>query len=139
MATLRPTVASWAELLRETMTARGISRRRLARMVAERTGNREDSERPAIYRYLKGMLPEPERAALFAVILDEPRLADVPQEGERRRLRLAEVAELAAVNEENQRELRRVVESVRSSVQELRNALEARLDQLEQRVRALEN
>lgn len=83
---------SYPERLRAALTAAGISRRKLAPLYAAETGNKPDSEYRAIGKYLAGEeVPEPERAAILAVLLRSPGLALVGAVPSRRRGRQAEL------------------------------------------------
>jgi len=89
MAERTPT---YAALLREAIQAAASSRRRLSGELAATTGNEQDSEYRALGKYLAGdETPNPERAAILAVLLEEPRLALVSEVAARRRDRLAEL------------------------------------------------
>jgi hypothetical protein len=72
----------YRELLRDAIDAAGTSRRKLSYAFAEKTGNQQESEYRSLGKYLDGENPEtptPERAAILAVLLREPRLALVPR------------------------------------------------------------
>lgn len=99
----RPPQSYGARLLAALERAK-MPKRRLAAEMAARTGQTLDNERRAIYRYLDGeTVPEPDRGAVLAVILDEPELALPPAPLDRRRVRLerleAEVDALTAALE----------------------------------------
>ena len=88
----------YGKLLRGALEQAGLSRRKFSVALAERTGNQQESEWRSLGKYLNGEEPSPERAALIAVMLGEPRLALVEGITARQRVRRealeARVAEL---------------------------------------------
>jgi len=87
-------VADYAERLKAALERAGISARRLASLLAARTGNKADSERRSITKYQSGEeRPDQERAALLAELLSAPELAEVPPVQARRQHRLRGLAE----------------------------------------------
>lgn len=96
-ATLTSAVAdpAYAETLRAAIKAAGSSRRKLSADFAEQTGNERETEYRSLGKYLsktKPELPSRERAAILAVLLNEPRVALVSDSKSRRRDRLGELA-----------------------------------------------
>lgn len=91
---------SYAELLRAAIDNAGTSRRKLSFVLAEETGNQQDSEYRAIGKYLAGEEPSRERAAILAVLLGDPQLALVTPSGDRRSARRAELEARVADLEE---------------------------------------
>jgi hypothetical protein len=77
------TVAStpYNERLTAALERAGVTRRGLAKALAEREGGEVESKRRNVYKWLAGGEPEPLRAALLAVILDSPDLAIVQTDG----------------------------------------------------------
>jgi transcriptional regulator with XRE-family HTH domain len=103
-ADTRPTVAgqaSYADRLTAALEASDLSVREVAKRLSAKTGTAVEDERSAIYRYKRGEYePEPDRAVMLALILEEPALAMVTPLGEKRRGRLAELeAEVARFRE----------------------------------------
>jgi hypothetical protein len=83
----------YRELLRDAIDAAGTSRRKLSYAFAEKTRNQQESEYRSLGKYLDEENPDtpaPERAAILAVLLGEPRLALVARTG--RNARLQELA-----------------------------------------------
>jgi transcriptional regulator with XRE-family HTH domain len=117
---------AYGQALRYALERSGISLRRLSVLLAERTGNKPDSERRALTKYQAGdEAPDQERAALLAELLTAPELAEVAPVQERRQRRLRGLVE--AVDR-----LERVVEDLTGRVE----ALERRVgDESPQRAR----
>lgn len=76
------------------------NKRQLAVAVAEYTGNKLDSERRSIYTYFDHTEPDPDRAALLAVIMRDPSLALVQPQAEKRKARHEELEARVAQLEE---------------------------------------
>lgn len=111
--------STYGEQLGAAMKRLPISQRRLSFLLAEQTGNNQESERRSIGKYLKNEgAPEPDRAAILAVLLRAPELALVPDAVTRRRGRLAElearIAVLEGVSQASLHLLDDVIEQVES-------------------------
>jgi hypothetical protein len=86
-------MASYSQLLRSAIDDAGSTRRKLSFQLAEQTGNQQSSEYRALGKYLSGdETPGQDRAAILAVLLQQPALALVSATQDRRRVRLAELA-----------------------------------------------
>lgn len=92
---------------------RTSSRRKLSFQLAEHTGNKQESEYRSLGKYLRGEdFPSPEKAALMAVLLVDPRVALVERPRRDRlaerldklEVRLAELEDRAGKVEETQRQ-----------------------------------
>lgn len=84
---------SYADMLRAAID-RKTNRTRLSRALAEKTGAKQSSEYRSIGKYLRGPeQPDKKRAAILAVLLEEPELALVSAVAERRQVRRAELEE----------------------------------------------
>lgn len=92
---------TYGQALIEALERSQYSRRRLSAVIAERTGNKQESEYRALGKYLRGdEIPEQHRASVLAELLGEPQLALVPTSAQRRRGRLGELeAEVARLRE----------------------------------------
>lgn len=87
-------MAGYPELLRASIHAAKSSRRKLSFDLADKTLNQQQSEYRALGKYLKGdEEPSRERAAILAVLLNEPQLALVSDPQSRRQARQTELAE----------------------------------------------
>lgn len=140
---------TYANRLAAALERAGVSRRGLARMLADREGGSVETKRRNVYKWLdEGVEPEPLRAGLLAILLNAPELAVLSPRrapGNRLEHRLEELATLAVENEAILQELRLAIEEHDNLLQdaaralgELGGSVAARLDQLESRVRALE-
>lgn len=98
---------TYADLLRAAMEEAGASRRKLSSAFAGKTGNQKESEYRALGKYLTGDEPTPERAAILAVLLGEPRLALVTPAADRRTSRHAELEARVAELEDALNKLQR--------------------------------
>lgn len=79
---------AYGDLLTQARQRAGLSKRALGAKLAERAGLDAESGRRAIYKYEKeGEEPERARAAILAVILDEPALALVAEPAVKRQRR----------------------------------------------------
>lgn len=123
--TRRPveTDGGYPQILRAAIEA-GSSRRKFSYTLAETTGANQDSEYRALGKYLSGEeLPSRERAAILAVLLQEPRLALVPSTGERRGARLESVATAVADIQTKQTE---AAQTILAELGAIRQMLESR-------------
>lgn len=109
----------YGPMLRAAISRSDLSVRKLAALLAVRTGNKPDSERRAITKYQAGEeAPDPERASYLAELLKAPELAEVPPVPERRQQRLRGLAEAVE-------RLERVVEDLLGRVELLERQAES--------------
>lgn len=94
MSDEEPKYPEYAALLRSAIKDARSSRRKLSFALAAKTGNKQESDYRSLGKYLAGAdQPKRERAAILAVLLNEPRLALVSDVGDRRHDRLAALEE----------------------------------------------
>lgn len=126
------------ELIRNAL-AGGATELGLAKRLAGTNSHGVQKWRFVVRRARQGAEPTGENAKhvaeLFGVTIEQPQRQEVRKD---LAARLEQVEALAVANQERSQELRDAVELVGTAVEELASGIQARLDQLERRLRALE-
>jgi transcriptional regulator with XRE-family HTH domain len=130
---------SYADRLRKAIAAAGLSNRRAGMLIAERLGTDADSERRALYKYLRGdSQPEAAKAEVIAEVLGVPALALVDPVAGRRHRTLLELEDLVIQVLEEGRARDDAVGECLKKIDELAGLLAEALEMLRTNQRAIE-
>lgn len=131
-----PPDTPYSQRLAVALERAGITRRGLARLLAEHEGGQVETKRRNVYKWLEGESePEPLRAGLLAILLNDPFLAIISPAGRSSRLEqlvavIAGIAEGQAEILDQLEETRELRETLESAVAESHRQLHEKLDRL---------